>query len=352
MRGINLAIVGASGLVGLQFLRVLKERNLKIDQLYLLASGASAGKKLKFNGKEYTIEELNEESFEREIDYAFFCASNEVSEKYAPIAVKNGIIVIDNSSHFRMDEDVPLVVPEVNPHDLKNHKNIIANPNCTTIQAVVVLNPIHQAYKLKRVIISSYQAVSGAGKEGIIDLVNGISKLTWQTQRLHDTLTYSNNELNPINLLSPYHHYELKAMPTYIAGNVIPFIGSIDSDGYSTEELKIINETKKIMKLPNLAITATAIRVPVINGHSESINIEFENTYDLDDLINILENAPSVKVSENPTPMKVSGNDEVFVGRIRRDNSSNGLNLFLVADNVRKGAATNGVQIMELLMKG
>ena len=350
MKEINVAVVGASGLVGLQFLKVLEERGHNIKNLYLFASPASAGRRLKFKGEEHTVEALADDSFDRDIDYAFFCADNETSQKYAPIAAGKGIVVIDNSSHFRMDPTVPLIVPEANPQALKNHKNIIANPNCTTIQAAVVLEPIQRMFGIKRVIISTYQAVSGAGKEGVSDLLTGNAKLSWQTQRINDTLYDTDHSMNTIDILNPRHHYELKSFPNYIANNVLPSIGDITENGYSTEEMKIINETRKILELPNLAITATAVRVPVIHCHSESINIELEKEYQLEALVQLLEDSPGIKISDNPMPTKASGKDSVLVGRIRQDFSINGVNLFLVADNLRKGAASNGVQIMELLM--
>ncbi|MCL1997003.1 MAG: aspartate-semialdehyde dehydrogenase [Defluviitaleaceae bacterium] len=354
MKEVNLALVGAGGLVGLQFLKVLEQREREggynVKALYLFASPASSGKKLNFKGKEYTVESIAENSFDKDIDYAFFCADNETSEKYAPIATKKGIVVIDNSSHFRMKEDVPLVVPEVNPNALKNHKNIIANPNCTTIQATVVLAPLHRTYGLKRVVISTYQAVSGAGKDGLSDLLTGIAKLSWQTQRINDTLLEPDHVKNTVDILNPYHHYELKAFPDYIANNVLPTIGDITENGYTTEEMKIMNETKKILGLPNLPITATAVRIPIIHGHSESVNIVLEKEYQLNDLIKLLDSSPGVAVTDTPMPIKTNGKDTVFVGRIRQDFSTNGVNMFIVADNLRKGAATNGVQIMEALL--
>ena len=351
MKEINLALVGASGLVGMQFLKVLEQRGHNIKNLYLLASPASAGRKLSFNNKEYVIEAVGEQSFDKDIDYCFFCADNETSEKYAPIAAKKGCVVIDNSSHFRMDTTVPLVVPEINAHAIKNHKNIIANPNCTTIQATMVLAPLAKQYGLKRVVISTYQAVSGAGKEALGDLLTGYAKLSWQTQRINDTLTDPNHVKDTIDILNPRHHYELKAFSNYIANNILPFIGEETQNGYTTEEIKIINETKKILELPNLAITATAVRVPVIHAHSESVNAELESEYELDSLIKLLDSSPGVAVTQNISTLKAAGNDTVFVGRIRKDPSANGIDMFIVADNLRKGAATNGVQIMELLIR-
>ncbi|MCL1936407.1 MAG: aspartate-semialdehyde dehydrogenase [Defluviitaleaceae bacterium] len=350
MKEINIGLVGASGIVGLQFLKILEQRKHNVKNLYLFASKTSAGKKLSFKGKEYIIEELDENSFDREMDFVFFCASNDISAKYAPIAKEKGVIVIDNSSHFRLNKDVPLVVPEINSHLLKEHKGIVANPNCSTIQAVLVLAPINKIYGIKRVVISTYQAVSGAGKEGIQDLVNGYEKTSWQTGRIRDAFVDTEHEMNPINILTPRHHYELNTFGEYIAGNIIPYIGEILEDGYSEEELKIINETKKILELPDLKITATAVRVPVINGHSESINIELERSYQLNSLKRLLLSTNGIELVDTPTPLKSSGKDAIFVGRIRKDFSTNGVNLFSSSDNLRKGAALNGVQIMEALI--
>lgn len=351
MKEISVGLVGATGMVGLQFLRILREKNFNIKNLYLFASARTAGRKIKFAGKEIIVEELTESSFDREMDYAFFCASGTISEKFAPIAASKGVVVIDNSSHFRLHDDVPLIVPEVNPHAVVGHKNIIANPNCSTAQAVVVLKPIDKHYGIKRVVISTYQAVSGAGKEGIQDLVTGNAKTSWQTQRLQDAMNDPDHEMNPINLLAPHHKYELQAMSTYIAGNVIPLIGDIDPEtGYGPEETKLINETRKILERPDLKITATAVRVPVINGHSESINLELEKSFQLDAIKMLLNSSPGIELSDVPQPLAASGKNNVFVGRIRADLDINGINMFVVADNLRKGAALNGVQIMELLI--
>ena len=352
MKAINIGVVGATGMVGMQFLKVLAEKNLNIGQLRLFASARTAGRVMDFAGQSITVEELGESSFDSAMDYAFFCASGTISKKYAPLAASKGVVVIDNSSHFRMDPTVPLVVPEVNPQAIAGHNNIIANPNCSTIQAVVALGPLHQAYGIKRVVISTYQAVSGAGKEGITDLVTGLAKTSWQTQRLLDALTDSDHEKSPIDLLRPWHQYELQTMSDYIAGNVIPAIGDIDpATGYTTEELKLMNETKKILGDPDLAVTATAVRVPVINGHSESLNIELTKPYDLAELKQVLRNAKGVELlTDNPTPLKASGHDTVLVGRVRADATRNAVDLFISADNLRKGAASNGVQILELLV--
>lgn len=326
--GVRLAVVGATGMVGRKFLDVLKERNFPIDKLYLFASSKSAGKTINFNGKDYVVEELKEDSFDRGIDIALFSAGASTSLKFAPIAASKGCVVVDNSSAWRMDENVPLVVPEVNPEDIKWHKGIIANPNCSTIQAVVALKPLDDKFKIKRIIYSTYQAVSGAGMGGYEDLVNGIKGE------------------------AP------KKFPHPIAYNLIPHIDVFLENGYTKEEMKMINETKKIMHRPDLKITATTVRVPVFYGHSESINIEFEKSFDINEVKETLKNSKGIVLMDDvnnnvyPMPILAEGKDEVFVGRIRRDESvENGINMWVVADNIRKGAATNAVQIAELLIK-
>ncbi|MDR1773936.1 MAG: aspartate-semialdehyde dehydrogenase [Clostridioides sp.] len=325
MKKINLAIVGATGMVGRTFIKVLQERNFNIDNLYLFSSSKSAGTKIKFYDKEYIVEELKEDSFtNRNIQIALFSAGGSTSEKYAPIAAENGALVIDNSSQWRMDENVPLVVPEVNPEDIKKHKGIIANPNCSTIQAMVALKPLDNKYKIKRIVYSTYQAVSGSGVKGVEDLEKGI-------------------EGNPTGFY-----------PHPISYNCLPHIDIFLDNGYTKEEMKMVNETRKILNNYDLKITATTVRVPVKNGHSESINVEFENNFDLDELKDTLCNFPGLIVIDNPsnneypTAFEIADTDEVYVGRIRRDFSiDNGVNLWVVADNIRKGAATNAVQIAE-----
>lgn len=325
MKKVNLAIVGATGMVGRTFLKVLEERNFPIENLFLFSSAKSAGSKVNFAGTEYTVEELTEESFtDRGIQIALFSAGGTISEKFAPIASKNGVLVIDNSSHWRMDPEVPLVIPEVNPEAIKEHKGIIANPNCSTIQALVPLKPLHEKYKIKRVIYSTYQAVSGSGVKGVEDLEKGM-------------------EGNPTGFY-----------PHQISYNCLPHIDSFTDNGYTKEELKMINETMKILNDYDLKVTATTVRVPVKNGHSESINVEFENSFELNDLVDTLKSSEGVIVMDNPanneypTAFEVAGSDEVYVGRIRRDFSiDNGVNLWVVADNIRKGAATNTIQIAE-----
>lgn len=327
MKEINLAIVGATGVVGRTFLNILEDYTFKINNLYLFASKRSAGSKITFNNKEYIIEELTEDSFNRDIDIALFSAGGAISKKFAPIAASKGCTVIDNSSAWRMDKDVPLVVPEVNPEDALLNKGIIANPNCSTIQAVVVLKPLHEKYNIKRIVYSTYQAVSGAGSEAIQDLIEGVKGAS------------------PKKFIYP------------IAGNCIPQIDVFEDNGYTKEELKMINETRKILHEPDMPITATAVRVPVLNGHSESINIEFENSFDISEIVKLLEDSPGIivqnDISTNTYPMAITSTekDEVFVGRIRRDESvKNGINLWVVADNLRKGAALNAVQIANYLI--
>jgi len=329
MKNISVAIVGATGLVGRKFLEILEERNVPISSLFLYASSKSAGKTLSFNGKEYPVLVLSEEEVVKHpVDFALFSAGNEVSTKFAPIFAKMKTIVIDNSSAFRMDPSVPLVVPEVNPEDAFKHLFIIANPNCSTIQEVVALAPLHKRYELKRVVVSTYQAVSGGGIKGIDDLQN--QSPTGQT----------------------------KKFPYQIVGNVIPHIDVFLENGNTKEEEKIIHETRKILHLPKLSITCTAVRVPVLNCHSESINVQFKQPFRLPDVFDALKNAPGVIVYDDvktlkyPMPIVVDNHDEVYVGRIRIDDSiKNSLNMFVVGDNLRKGAATNAVQILQLFLK-
>ena len=329
MKSFNVAIVGATGMVGRSFLKILEERKFPVGNLYLFASAKSKGKTVMFNGSTYTIEELTEQSFDIGIDIALFSAGGSASKKFAPIAASKGCTVIDNSSHFRMDKDVPLVVPEVNPEDVKNHKGIIANPNCSTIQAVVALKPIHEKYRIKRIVYCTYQSVSGAGMGGYTDLEEGLKG-------------------NPP-----------QKFPHQIANNCIPHIDEFTESGYTKEELKMIAETKKILHDDSLKITATAVRVPVFNSHSESINIETEMEFDLKDVLELLKSSKGIVLqddfanNEYPLASNASGLDSVFVGRVRRDFSiDNGINMWVVADNIRKGAATNAVQIAELLIGG
>ena len=328
MKKPNLAIVGATGLVGSTFLKVLEERNFPFDNLYLMSSGKSAGKIIKFKGKEYIVEELTEKSFDKPIDIALFSAGGKISEIFSPIAASKGVTVIDNSSAFRMDPEVPLVVPEVNPQDIKWNKGIIANPNCSTIQAVVALKPLHDRFKIKRIIYSTYQAVSGSGVKGIKDLEEGLK----------------GNDI-------------MVAYPHPISGNCIPQIDVFMENGYTKEEIKMIDETRKIMGESSLRITATTVRVPVFACHSESVNVEFENSFEMAEVFEALKQAKGLVIQDNlskqeyPLARDCAGKDEVFIGRIRRDFSvDNGINFWVVADNIRKGAATNAIQIAELLI--
>lgn len=328
MKKFKIAIVGATGLVGRSVIQVLEEKNLPIETYGLFASKKSAGMVFTIHEKNYVVEELTEKSFDSGFDFAIFSAGGETSKKYAPIAVEKGCIVVDNSSYFRMHKEVPLVVPEVNLEDAFHHHGIIANPNCSTIQAMLPLKALEDKYHIKRVIYSTYQAVSGAGKDALCDLEN-------------------TNNLQP-----------LKKFPYPIYNNCLPHIDTFMENGYSKEELKMINETKKILHRDDLKVTATTVRVPVQNSHSESINVELEKDFERKDLINTLQCFPHIIVQDDPCsniyPMAINatGHDEVFVGRIRRDESvASGVNLWVVADNIRKGAATNAIQIVEKLME-
>ena len=348
MKNYKLAVVGATGVVGITARKVLEEKKLPISEYAFFASKNSAGSKIEFMGKEYIVRELKEDSFDEGFDFAVFSAGGETSKKFSPIAASKGCVVVDNSSAFRMDETVPLVVPEVNPEEIRNNKGIIANPNCSTIQAVVALKPLDDKYKIKRIVYSTYQAVSGAGKNGIVDLKNGIDN-------------YENNgkteeDINKIEYTS--NSYELKKFPHPIFNNCLPHIDNPSDNGYTKEEIKMINETRKILKKPELAVTATTVRVPVFNSHSESINVEFEKEFDLNELIETLRNFPGIVIQDDlennvyPLASNATGFDEVFVGRIRRDFSiKNGINLWVVSDNIRKGAASNAIQIVEKMIE-
>lgn len=322
MKKFNVAVVGATGLVGSTILKVLEERKFPIDNIYFLSSKKSAGSNISFMGKEYRVEELNEGSFDKKIDIALFAAGGPVSEKYAPIAVEKGVKVIDNSSVFRMNKEVPLVIPEVNPEDIKWSKGLIANPNCSTIQSILPLKPLHDKFKIKRVIYSTYQSVSGSGLGGLKDLEEG----------------------------------NVEFYPHQIQYNALPHIDSFLENGYTKEEMKMIHETNKILNDDSIKITATTVRIPVKFAHSVSVNLEFEKSFELEDVVKALSEYPGIIVQDDvknnvyPMALDAQGHDEVFVGRIRRDFSiENGLNLWVVADNIRKGAATNAVQIAELV---
>lgn len=324
----NVAVVGATGMVGRKFIEVLEEKNFPINNIYFYASKRSAGTKLSYKGIEVIVEELKEENIaNKKIDFALFSAGGDTSLQFAPIFVKYNAVVIDNSSAWRMNPEVPLVVPEVNPQDIKWHKGIIANPNCSTIQAVVALKPLHDSYGIKRIVYSTYQAVSGSGLGGYSDLENGLKGET------------------------------PKKYPHPIAYNVLPHIDVFLDNGYTKEEKKMIDETQKILGDSSLKITATTVRVPVYYGHSESINVELNSTYNIEEIFELYNNSKGIILRDDvknniyPMPIDAAGTDEVYVGRIRRDFSvDNGLNLWVVADNIRKGAASNAVQIAEYMI--
>lgn len=323
-----LAIIGATGLVGRTVLKVLEERNLPFYDYFLFASAKSEGDFLSFMGREYIVHALTVDNvLDKGITHAILAVNNDISREFAPILSQNGIIVVDNSSCWRLDKNCPLVVPEVNPECLYNHRGIIANPNCTTTIAMAVLKPLHDLFKIKRIVYSTYQSVSGAGMAGITDFERGI------------------NRLAPLKFAYP------------IFSNLIPQIDTVTEDGYTKEEYKMINETRKILNEPKLPITATAVRVPVYISHGISVNVEFKKKCDVAKIREILKNAKGVTVVDDkknniyPMPIYATNTDTVYVGRIRKDHSvKNGCNLWIVGDNLRKGAATNAVQIMELLV--
>ena len=328
MKNYKVAIIGATGLVGRTFLKVLKERNFPVEKLYLYASANSAGKKIEFNGTEYTVMELKDENIANDVDIALFSAGGGVSLEYAPKFKAKGAVVIDNSSAWRMDKNIPLVVPEANPEALKNHPGIIANPNCSTIQVMPILKVLQEKYGLKRVIYSTYQAVAGSGQKGLNDLE-------------------ANLKGEPS-----------KGYPHQIAFNALPHIDVFLDNGYTKEEEKMINETRKILNLPDLKVTATCVRVPIRFGHAVSVNVELEKPFELEEVINAFEEKEGIIVQNDgknniyPMPINAQDTDEVYVGRIRKDFSAdNALNLWVVADNIRKGAATNTIQIAETLIK-
>ena len=327
----NFAIIGASGNVGRKTIKILEKSKISFKELYLVASKKSAGKKIKFREKEIEIENLENYDFSK-AQITIFAAGSQIAKEWAPKAAKK-TIVIDNSSFFRMKENIPLVVPEVNLEALGKHENIIANPNCSTMQMVLVLKPLHVEYKIKRVIVSTYQAVSGAGKKAMDELFD-------QTKNFLDKKII-----------------ESKNFTKQIAFNLIPHIDAFDKDGYTKEELKMMNETKKILD-EKIEVTATCVRVPVRTGHSESINIEFEKTYDLKNIIKILDNAPGCKVIDDRkdggyiTPLEAENDYMTYISRIRKDNTNaKAINIWVVSDNLLKGAALNAVQIAECLMK-
>ncbi|MFA9433226.1 MAG: aspartate-semialdehyde dehydrogenase [Deltaproteobacteria bacterium] len=331
----HVAVAGATGAVGNEMIQILEEQEFPVASLKLLASSRSAGKPLDFRGESLHVEELRDDSFEG-VDIALFSAGAAASRQFAPAAAESGCVVIDNSSGWRMDPEVPLVVPEVNPHAVADYrrKGIIANPNCSTIQMVVVLKPIYDAAGIERVVVSTYQAVSGTGK-------NAIEELTEQTR----------------NLLT-FQEVTAEVYPHRIAFNCFPHIGSFLENGYTEEEMKMVHETHKIMEDPNIRVSATTVRIPVFYGHSEAVNIQTERKLSAKEARVLLFQAPGVRVMDNPDeriypmPSEAAGINDTLVGRIREDISiENGLDLWIVADNIRKGAALNTVQIAELLIK-
>jgi aspartate-semialdehyde dehydrogenase len=339
-KGFHVAVVGATGAVGQQMLKTLEERHFPIKSLTLLSSARSAGKTVSFRGEDVTVQEAKPESFDG-IDIALFSAGGSVSKELAPEAAKRGAVVIDNTSAFRMDPEVPLVVPEVNKEDLRNHKGIIANPNCSTIQMLVALEPIRAAYGLKKVIVSTYQAVSGAGAQAVEELYS-------QTKAIVNNESFEPKIL-PVG--SGEKHYQ-------IAFNAIPQIDKFEDNGFTFEEMKMINETKKIMHMDSLSVAATCVRLPVATGHSESLYIETEKgALTAADIQDLLKNAPGIVLQDNPAeqvypmPADCVGKNDVFVGRIRKDlDTDNGFHMWVVSDNLLKGAAWNSVQIAETLI--
>ena len=327
------AVAGATGAVGREMLKTLEQRNFPASKVIALASSRSAGKRVPYQGSELEVEELTENSF-KGVDIAIFSAGGGTSQKFAPYAQRSGCVVVDNSSAWRMDDRCPLVVPEVNPQALETHNGIISNPNCSTIQMVVALQPIHAAAKIKRVVVSTYQAVSGTGQKGIEELEKQVRQL--------------------FNMQDP----DISTYPYQIAFNCLPHIDVFLDNDYTKEEMKMVHETVKIMGDPGIKVTATTVRVPVFYSHSEAVNIETEKKLTAKDARAILACAPGVKVLDNPAekiypmPLDAAGEDEVFVGRIREDDTiANGLNMWVVADNIRKGAALNAVQIAEALIQ-
>ena len=335
MKEYNVAVVGATGEVGKTMREILEERNFPVKNIKLLASERSAGTEVEFKGEKVIVEKLTKDSF-KGMDIALFSAGASVSKEFAPAAADAGCVVIDNSSAFRMEPDIPLVVPEVNPHRVADYKNryIIANPNCSTIQMVVPLKPIHDKAKIKRIVVSTYQAVSGSGYKAIKELADQCIAIFNQKEIVK------------------------KVYPHQIAFNCLPHIDVFLENGYTKEEMKMVNETKKIMEDDSIQVTATTVRVPVFYGHSESVNIETEKKLSVEEVRDLMSTAEGVVLMDNPEkniypmPIDVAGKDPVYVGRIREDFSiPNGINMWIVADNVRKGAALNAVQIAEVLIK-
>lgn len=324
----KLAVVGATGLVGSVMLKVLAERKFSFNEIYMVASAQSVGKKISFQGKDYNVISI-EQAIEKRLDVAIFSAGGSTSKQWAPKFAEIGTVVIDNSSAWRMFDDKKLIVPEINGHLLTKSDKIIANPNCSTIQMVMALHPLHQKYKIKRVVVATYQSVTGTGVKAVQQLENERKGIKGENAYPH-----------PIDL------------------NCFPHGGTFEADGYTTEETKLLNETRKILGDNTINVTATVVRIPTYGGHSEAVNIEFENDFDLDDVKNLLHQMPGVSVVDNPDnneypmPLTAKDKDDVFVGRIRRDFSqANSLNMWIVSDNLRKGAATNAIQIAEYLLE-
>ncbi len=329
--GFKTAILGATGAVGQEFLSLLEERNFPLDSLKLLASKRSAGKKVKFKGEDLIVEELTHDSF-KGLDLVLSSAGGKISKEFAPSAVKAGAVVVDNTSYYRMDPDVPLVIPEINPEKIKEHKGIIANPNCSTILMLLPLWPLHQKFGVKRVVAATYQAASGAGAQAMIELEE-------------ESVAIAKGE-----------EYKRTVIPHTYAFNLFPHNSPMTENGYCEEELKMVKETRKIFNEPDFKATATCVRVPVLRAHSEALNIEFSKDVSVEDVYRVLRSAPGVEILENraenrwPMPIDASGKDPILVGRVRKDLSrENTIDLWLVGDQIRKGAALNAVQIAELL---
>ncbi len=350
--GYRVAVVGATGAVGNMMIRVLEERNFPVSDILLLASGRYEGRSLRFKDQEYPVRELTDSSFEG-VDIGLFSAGGSVSARFAPVAAQSGCVVIDNTAHFRMDPEVPLVVPEVNPEAISAYttKNIIANPNCSTIQMVVALKPIHDVAKIKRIVVSTYQSVSGTGKEAIDEMLT-------QTREMANAISWnrSNNLSELTQALEPFRTMPTTVYPHRIAFECLPHIDVFLENGYTKEEMKMVWETGKILD-PTIKVTATTVRVPTFFGHSESVNIELEHSLTPDEARELLRKAPGVVVMDEPArnlyPLTAIawGREGTFVGRIRADESvAHGLNLWVVSDNILKGAALNAVQIAEVLI--
>ena len=330
----NLAIAGVTGAVGQEFLKILKERDFPFDSLKMLASSRSAGKKIEFKGKEYTVYELTKKSFAG-IDIALFSAGGDRSKEFAPAAVKAGVVVVDNSSAFRMDPDVPLVIPEINPERIQGNKGIIANPNCSTIIGIVPVWPLHKANPVKRMVVSTYQAASGAGYSAMMELEEQSRQILKGKEPT------------------------CEAFPYQIAFNVFSHNSKLGANGYNQEEMKMVNETRKIFDCPDIAITCTCVRIPVFRAHCESINLEFTEPISPDQVRDLLNTAPGVSILDDrennrfPMPIDATDKDDILVGRIRQDESipeNRGINLWVAGDQLRKGAALNAVQIAEKLL--